>query len=79
MFKNCLSYLFEFLPQPAPLLIKAGTDEILLDDSLRIAQKAKAAGVEVELTVWNGMFHVFHMFPFFAETREAVEEIARFF
>ena len=61
-----------------PLLIHVGTDEILLDDSLRIAQKAKAAGVEVELTVWNGMFHVFHMFPFFVETREAVEQIAGF-
>lgn len=73
-----ISPLYADLTGLPPLLVQVGTDEILLDDSLRFAQKAEAAGVEVELTVWDGMFHVFHMFPFFAETREAVEEIARF-
>jgi len=61
-----------------PLLVQVGTDEILLDDSLRFAEKVEAAGVEVDLQVWEGMFHVFHMFPFFSETRKAMEKIGAF-
>ncbi len=73
-----ISPLYADLTGLPPLLIQVGTDEILLDDSLRFTQKAEAAGVDVELTVWEGMFHVFHMFPFFAETAEAVTQIAEF-
>ena len=73
-----ISSLYADLTGLPPLLIQVGTDEILLDDSLRFAKNAEAAGVEVELSVWDGMFHVFHMFPFFAETREAVAQIAGF-
>jgi len=73
-----VSPLYADLTGLPPLLIQVGTDEILLDDSLRFAQKAEAAGVEVKLTVWEGMFHVFHMFPFFTETAEAVTQIASF-
>ena len=73
-----ISPLYADLAGLPPLLIQAGTDEILLDDATRFAQKAEAAGVEVKLSVWQGMFHVFHMFPFFAETAEAVAQIAEF-
>lgn len=41
-----------------PLLIQVGSDEILLDDSLGLAAKAGAAGVETRLSVWPGLFHV---------------------
>jgi epsilon-lactone hydrolase len=41
-----------------PLRIDVGSDEILLDDSLQVADHAKAANVPVELTVWEGMWHV---------------------
>ena len=50
----------------------------MLADTLRFVQKAEAGGVEVKLIVWEGRFHVFHMFPFFVETREAVAQIAGF-
>jgi acetyl esterase/lipase len=60
-----------------PLLIHVGTHELLLDDSLRLAQKASAAGVEVTLRVWDGMWHVFHSFEV-PEARAAVHEIAAF-
>jgi monoterpene epsilon-lactone hydrolase len=73
-----VSPLYADLSGLPPLLVQVGTDEILLDDSLRMAQRAEAAGVEVDLQVWEGMFHVFHMFPFFSETREAVENIEVF-
>ena len=73
-----ISPLYADLTGLPPLLIQVGTDEILLDDAKRFAQKAEDAGVEVDLTVWEGMFHVFHMFPFFSETAEAVVQIAGF-
>jgi len=73
-----ISPLYADLTGLPPLLIQVGSDEILLDDSLRFAQKAEAASVEVKLTVWEGMFHVFHMFPFFSETAEAMAQIAEF-
>ncbi|ABS62493.1 Alpha/beta hydrolase fold-3 domain protein [Parvibaculum lavamentivorans DS-1] len=45
-----------------PMLIHVGTDEVLLDDSRDLAKRAKAAGVEAELEVWEGMIHVWHAF-----------------
>jgi monoterpene epsilon-lactone hydrolase len=41
-----------------PLLIQVGGDEILLSDSLTLAERAKKAGVEVELDIAPGMWHV---------------------
>jgi acetyl esterase/lipase len=40
-----------------PLLIQVGSDEILLDDSLTLAKKAKADGVDVSLRIWDDMWH----------------------
>lgn len=45
-----------------PLLIHVGSREILLDDAVRIHEKAKAAGVDSELDVWDGQIHVWHTF-----------------
>ena len=42
-----------------PVLIHVGTDEVLLDDSLRVAERIGAAGSTVEVHVWRGMTHVF--------------------
>ena len=44
-----------------PLLIHVGTREILLDDSTSLAEKARAAGVDVTLLVEQDMVHVWHM------------------
>ena len=60
-----------------PLLIHVGTHELLLDDSIRLADKARKAGVEVTLRVWDGMWHVFHGFEV-PEARAAVREIGLF-
>ena len=62
-----------------PMLIQVGTSEILLDDSVRIAEHAKAAGVDVTLDVWEDMIHVFQAFAGFApESREAIDKIGEF-
>ena len=41
-----------------PLLIQVGDAETLLDDSNRVAARAKEHGVKVELEVWDDMVHV---------------------
>jgi acetyl esterase/lipase len=62
-----------------PLLIHVGDHEVLLDDSVRFAEKAQAAGVDVTLKVWPEMFHVFQIFePLLPEARPANREIAEF-
>lgn len=45
-----------------PLLIQVGSAETLLDDSVRLARRAGAADVRVQLEVWPGMIHVWHLF-----------------
>lgn len=45
-----------------PLCIQVGEYEILLNDSMALAERAKADGVEAELEVFPGMFHVFQLF-----------------
>ena len=62
-----------------PTLIQVGTDEILLDDSRRFAQKAGQAGVPVQLEIWDDMFHVWHAYArFIPEARSAIEKIGKF-
>ncbi len=62
-----------------PLLIQVGEHEMLRDDSLRVADKARADGVAVKLEVWDGMFHVFQVHePLLPEAREAIEHIGEF-
>jgi acetyl esterase/lipase len=60
-----------------PLLIQVGEREMLRDDSVRVAAKARADGVDVTLEVWPGMVHVFQIRGL-PESREAVERLAGF-
>lgn len=62
-----------------PMLIQVGDDEILLDDSTRLAQKLEAAGIDVEIEVWPDMWHVFQMFVGkMPESRRAIEKIGAY-
>jgi epsilon-lactone hydrolase len=61
-----------------PLLIHAGDRETVRDDATMLAEKAEAAGVDVELKVWDGMIHVFQMFPEISQAREAIAAVAAF-
>lgn len=54
-----LSPQFDDLTGLAPLLLQVGEDEILRNDSLRFAAAAQAAGVEVQLERYPGLWHVF--------------------
>jgi acetyl esterase/lipase len=46
-----------------PVLIEVGEHEVLLDDSLRLAERIRADGGSVTLTVWPELIHVFQAFP----------------
>ncbi|QSW95846.1 alpha/beta hydrolase [Rhizobium lentis] len=46
-----------------PLLLQVGSGEVLLDDTLRLADKARQAGVDVTAEVWPGMPHQWQLFP----------------
>ena len=62
-----------------PMLIQVGTAETLLDDSTRIAERARKAGVKVTLEPWENMIHVFQVFaPMLDEGQQAIEKIGEF-
>lgn len=74
-----LSPLYGNLEGLPPLLIQSGGDEILLSDATRLADTARKAGVEVTLTIWPGMWHVWHTFtPWLPEAKRAVAAIGYF-
>jgi monoterpene epsilon-lactone hydrolase len=73
------SPLFADLRGLPPLLIHVGSDEVLLDDAVQLAERAKAAGVDTTLEVYDRMIHVWHWFlPMLDEAQTAVEAIGRF-
>jgi acetyl esterase/lipase len=62
-----------------PLLIQAGTAEILIGEIEAFAKKAEAAGVDVELEIWDDMLHVWQTFAdMLPEGREALADIGKY-
>ena len=63
-----------------PALLTSGTRDVLLSDTVRIHRKLREAGVDAELQVFEGMSHAQYLqAPTAPESKEAFEEIARFF
>jgi monoterpene epsilon-lactone hydrolase len=61
------------------MLIQVGEDELLLDDSIRFSDCAKAVGVNVTLEIWPHMWHGWHTcVPDLLEANQAIEAIARY-
>lgn len=61
------------------LLIQVGENEILFDDSRRLADRARAAGVDAALQVFPGMFHVFQLYADrLDEGKRAFADVRRF-
>jgi monoterpene epsilon-lactone hydrolase len=74
-----ISPLFADLASLPPLLIQVGDHEVLLSDSVAFAEKAAHSNVEVELQVWEGMWHVFQAWSAgLPEGQQALDEIGRF-
>lgn len=73
------SPLYADLQGLPPLLLQVGDAEVLLDDSVRFADRAERAGVNVKLEVFPRLFHVFQAFAgSLPEGRAAITTLARF-
>jgi len=71
--------LYADLSRLPPMLIQVGTAETLLDDSIRIVESLRSAGVAVELQQFDDLIHVFQAFaPIVPESVEAIEKIGAF-
>jgi epsilon-lactone hydrolase len=74
-----VSPLFADLDGSPPLMIQVGAHEILLDDSVRLADRAEKAGVPVNLQVWQRLWHDWHLYAgLLAEADAAIGAIADF-
>lgn len=62
-----------------PMLVHAGGDEVMLDDARLYAERARGAGVDVTLKIYDGMWHVHHQSsPEIPEALAAMNDIAAF-
>ncbi|WP_339823850.1 alpha/beta hydrolase [uncultured Parasphingorhabdus sp.] len=71
------SPLFETVDRLPPMLVFAGSDEMLLADSLRLKRKADEIGAEIELKIYDRMQHVWMLLPI-PEAKTALSEIVEF-
>ena len=63
-----------------PTILIAGTRDMLLSATVRVHRKLRAAGIDAQLHVFEGMSHGFYLaLPEAPESRETFSEIARFF
>ncbi len=73
-----ISPLFADLSGLPPLIIQAGTHEVLLDDAVRLAGHAVTADVEVTLDITPGVPHVFQAYhPMLDEATAALDRAGR--
>jgi len=74
-----ISPIFADLSGLPPLIIQAGTHEVLLDDALRLARQAATADVEVSLDITPGVPHVFQAYyPILEEATAALDRAGQF-
>jgi epsilon-lactone hydrolase len=73
------SPLYGDFPKAPATLIQVGSDEVLRDDAVRMADKLRAAEGHVELEIWPRMPHVWHLFaPILPEASRAIGRIGEF-
>jgi acetyl esterase/lipase len=72
------SPLYADLTGLPPLLVHAGADEALRDDSTRLVDRARAAGVAATLELWPEVPHGWQMMGFLPEARESREKAIAF-
>ena len=73
------SPLYADLHRLPALLVHVGDHEVLLSDATRLAEKAHAAGVPVQLEIWDTMWHVWHAWADeLPEARAAITQIGEF-
>jgi monoterpene epsilon-lactone hydrolase len=76
---SVLSPLNEDLSNLPPMFIQVGDSEVILSDSTRLAERAKKAGVQVTLEIWENMWHIFRFMAYMLpEGRQAINNIGEF-
>lgn len=60
------------------MLVQAGDHELLLDDAIGLASRARDAGVEVTLKIWPGLIHTFEQMTLLPECHEAIAQVETF-
>jgi monoterpene epsilon-lactone hydrolase len=74
-----LSPLYADLGGFPPLYLIASDNEVLRDDTVFFAQRAREAGIETRMDIWPKLPHAFPLFePFFPEVKQAREDIVAF-
>ena len=69
---------FDYADPFPPTLISTGTRDLLLSDSVRLAQALRHAGTQVDLAVWDGLWHVFEFYREIPEATASLKQIAAF-
>ena len=73
-----ISPIFGDLKGLPPLLIQTSSCEMLYSEIRRFYERARGAGVDVELQTWDDMTHVFQGEPTLPEAKEAIKKIGQF-
>ena len=74
-----VSPLFADLQGLPPVLVQVAEDEVLLNDSLRLAQRVREAGGTVRLERYPGLWHVFQVHAGVLKASDnALERVAQF-
>jgi acetyl esterase/lipase len=60
-----------------PCIVTTGSRDLLMSQCLRLARRLRAAGVECDLRVWDGLWHVFEFYPI-PEAARSIAETADF-
>ncbi|QJB68668.1 alpha/beta hydrolase [Parasphingorhabdus halotolerans] len=72
-----VSPLFERVDGLPPMLVFAGSDEVLLSDSMRLKQQGDVVDAQIDLQVYDKMQHVWMLLPI-REARRAIDQIVKF-
>lgn len=75
-------YISPYYCNPAglpPIFIQVSDSELVLDDSTRFVIKAKEAGVDIEMEIWERTMHVWHVFaPILPEATKAIKKLGHY-
>ena len=72
------SPLYADLRDLPPLRVLVGTDEGLHDDSIRLVENARSAGVDVEFEIGEEMVHIWPLFGFLPQAQESTDKFGKF-
>jgi acetyl esterase/lipase len=74
-----ISPLFGSYDETFPdVFISSGTRDLLLSQSIQLANILRFAGVSVDLQIWDGLWHVFEWDADLPESRLSIQQIVKF-